>query len=133
PEDAPVLAPELELTGSPGTRAPHCWLDRDGERLSTIDLYFDDFVLLTGSRDSGWLEAADRAGKLLGVPVRGHVLAEGGDLRPEQGTFGAAHGVPEHGAVLVRPDAFVAWRTADSPATAEDALRAALAAATGRP
>ncbi|MET9262163.1 FAD-dependent monooxygenase [Amycolatopsis sp. NPDC004079] len=133
PEDARVLEPELELTGKPGTRAPHCWLERTGERLSTIDLYYDDFVLLTGSRDSGWLEAADRVGKLLGTPVRGHVLAEDGDLRTEPGTFAAAHGVPEHGAVLVRPDAFVAWRSDAGADTAEDALRAALAAATGRP
>ena len=38
---APVLTPRLELTGEPGTRAPHVWLDRAGERMSTVDLFWD--------------------------------------------------------------------------------------------
>jgi putative polyketide hydroxylase len=35
--DAP---PEgLDLTGRPGTRAPHVWVERDGARISTLDLF----------------------------------------------------------------------------------------------
>ncbi|MEU5025594.1 hypothetical protein [Streptomyces milbemycinicus] len=35
-------------SGEPGSRAPHLWVDRDGVRLSTLDLYERTCVLLTG-------------------------------------------------------------------------------------
>ena len=37
------------LTGQPGSRAPHVFLDRDGARLSTLDLFGRNFVLLAGT------------------------------------------------------------------------------------
>ncbi|MFD9963249.1 FAD-dependent monooxygenase [Amycolatopsis sp. NPDC058986] len=118
---APVLAPELDLSGDPGTRAPHLWLDRDGTRVSTIDLFWDEFVLLTGSRDSGWREAAERVAKQLSVPLRAYSVGTGGDLVPVDGDWAQAYGVSEQGAVLVRPDAFVAWRAAGK-VTDQDAV-----------
>ena len=35
PEDARPASAEHELTGQPGTRAPHVWLERDGR--ATLD------------------------------------------------------------------------------------------------
>jgi 2-polyprenyl-6-methoxyphenol hydroxylase-like FAD-dependent oxidoreductase len=119
--DAPVLAPELDLTGDPGTRAPHLWLDNAGVRVSTIDLFWAGFVLLTGSRGNGWAEAAQRVGKQLGVPLRAYTVAADGDLVPEA-DWSAAYGVTDGGAVLVRPDAFVAWRAPDRVADQDAAL-----------
>ena len=46
----------------PGGRAPHAWLERDGQRLSTIDLVGKDFVLLTSATGTAWREAAQRLG-----------------------------------------------------------------------
>jgi hypothetical protein len=45
-------------TARPGSRAPHVWLQRDGERISTIDLFDAAFTLMTGTSGRGWCEAA---------------------------------------------------------------------------
>ncbi|MFE0021555.1 FAD-dependent monooxygenase [Amycolatopsis sp. NPDC059021] len=130
--DADVLSPRLELTGQPGTRAPHLWLDRAGERISTIDLFWKDFVLLTGSDDNGWTGAAVEAAKRLDVPVRTHVIADDGELKPVDRSWPKVYGVGEDGAVLVRPDGFVAWRAHGATRGQAEVLTAALAKATGR-
>jgi putative polyketide hydroxylase len=114
---APVLPQGDILTGEPGTRAPHLWLERDGELISTIDLFWDEFVLLVGSWGSGWVEAAERVAKQMSVPVRAQVVAADGDLVPIDGNWTEVYGVSADGAVLVRPDAFVAWR---SPGPVDD-------------
>ena len=56
-DERPALMP-AELTGQPGTRAPHVWLERNGERLSTIDLFGCRYVLLTGADGGAWVDAA---------------------------------------------------------------------------
>jgi putative polyketide hydroxylase len=131
-DSIPILAPGGMLTGEPGTRAPHVWLEREGELISTIDLFWDEFVLLTGSPRSGWTEAAERAAKQLSVPVRTQVVAADGDLVPIDRNWTEAYGVTENGAVLVRPDAFVAWRSPGAAKDQDAALCQALARATGR-
>ncbi|WP_225731411.1 MULTISPECIES: FAD-dependent monooxygenase [unclassified Nocardia] len=100
-------------TGRPGTRAAHVVLMRDGREISTLDLFGPDFVLLTGS--DGWERAVDG----LGVVV--HRI--GVELIDVEGRWAEAYGVSESGAVLVRPDGFIAWRSRnaaadDAPATA---------------
>jgi 2-polyprenyl-6-methoxyphenol hydroxylase-like FAD-dependent oxidoreductase len=130
-DEAPTLSPRLELTGQPGTRAPHVWLERGGERISTVDLFSREFVLLTGRRGSGWAEAAERAAKELATPVRVHVIAADGDLTSVGGDWAHAYGVTADGAVLVRPDAFVAWRSAGPVPDQDAALSLALGRATG--
>ena len=111
-ENAPVLTPQLQLTGQPGTRAPHVELERDGGRLSTIDLFWDEYVLLTADR--AWAEAAERVAKQLITPLRVQLIAPDGDLRPVGRDWASSYGVQPDGAVLVRPDAMVAWRSSGS-------------------
>jgi len=130
-DKAPTLSPRLELTGQPGTRAPHVWVERDGERISTVDLFSREFVLLTGRKGLGWAEAAERAAKEFSTPVRVHVIAEDGDLIPVDRDWADAYGVTEDGAVLVRPDAFVAWRSAGHVPDQDAAVATALGRATG--
>ena len=84
----------------PGGRAPHAWLERKGERLSTIDLFGKGFALLTSAKANGWATAAERLG-IASHPLGGREWAE-------------AYGVDEDGAVLVRPDGYVGWRSATS-------------------
>ncbi|RSD19453.1 FAD-dependent oxidoreductase [Amycolatopsis eburnea] len=130
--DAPTLSPGLELAGEPGTRAPHVWLERDGARLSTIDLFWGGFVLLTASRGNGWVEAAERVAKQTGLPLEVHVV-DGRELTAVDRDWAAAYGVSADGAVLVRPDAFVAWRSAGKVADQDTVLAAALTRASGLP
>lgn len=123
-EDHRVLAPTLELSGQPGTRAPHVWLQHGRERISTLDLFWDSFVLLTGPAADRWVQAATEpavrqpAGR---TPVPLRVVQIGGrdGPTPVDRDWATAYGVKPDGAVLVRPDAFVAWRSvAPAPAPA---------------
>jgi hypothetical protein len=106
------------LAGQPGTRAPHIWLTRDGQRLSTIDLFGRDYVLLTGPDGSAWVDAAR---SVTDTGVEAYRIGRGGDLADVEGRWAAAYGVTDGGAVLVRPDGFVAWRSAE---VADDPARA---------
>ncbi len=111
--ERPVVPDDFELGGEPGSRAPHMWVRRDGARISTLDLYERSFVLLAGPEGGGWRRAAERASEELGVPVETYLVGDGPDhdLAPEpDADWASLHGTAEDGAVLVRPDGFVAWR-----------------------
>jgi len=107
-----VLTPGLSLTGQPGTRAPHVWLRRDGERISAIDLFSDAFVVLAGPDAEAWSDAAAAVAEDVDVPLRTYRI--GADLLEDGTDWARAYGVSRSGAVLIRPDGFVAWRTPGS-------------------
>jgi len=100
----PVMRHPREWTGQPGSRAPHVVLERDGRRLSTLDLYGRRFVLLTDAAGEGWRRAAEQVAPRLGMEL--DVLRVGGDLADVDGRWHDAHGIGAGGAVLVRPDGF---------------------------
>jgi hypothetical protein len=108
-------------TGRPGTRAPHVVLHRGDELLSTRDLFFAGFVLLT--EDPAWADAGQQVAAELGVPLAVHRI--GADLTDEDGTFRSSYGLSDGGAVLVRPDGVVGWRstTIADPAALDAAWR----------
>ncbi|UGS36400.1 FAD-dependent monooxygenase [Capillimicrobium parvum] len=118
--------------GRPGSRAPHVVLARDGVRLSTLDLFGQGYVLLAGPQGAAWRRAAAQAAAATEVPIDVHVAGAGADADVEDaaGRLPAAYGLERDGAALVRPDGFVAWRSAgavDGPAeTLERVLRSTL-------
>ena len=129
--DRPVVPEGVRLTGEPGSRAPHLWVRRAGERISTLDLYERSFVLLTDAADVAWRRAAARVGERLGVRLDafGIGTGPGGDLEPEAGDdWAEAHGTSSEGAVLVRPDGFVAWRAESGVEDADKALHEVMVA-----
>ncbi|MFJ5136473.1 FAD-dependent oxidoreductase [Streptomyces sp. NPDC088707] len=132
----PVVADGLRLTGEPGSRAPHVWLNRAGTRISTLDLYERSLVLLSAEDGAGgWHAAATRVGRQLSVPLDAYRIGDGPDaeLSPASDTdWAEAHGVTSDGAVLVRPDGFVAWRSEGVSADPGAALERALAALLSR-
>jgi 2-polyprenyl-6-methoxyphenol hydroxylase-like FAD-dependent oxidoreductase len=94
----------------PGRRAPHVWLERDGERVSTIDLFGTRFVLLTGPGGEAWQKAvAAVAGP--GRPELTAYMIGGDEITDPDGGWLTAYAIDPDGAVLVRPDGYVAWRT----------------------
>lgn len=97
------------LTGQPGTRAPHVVLDRDGERISTLDLFGRHPVLIAGLDGAGWQEAAQRTAKRLDLTLP--VYRIGAEVTETGRSWPEAFGVASDGAVLVRPDGFVCWRS----------------------
>jgi 2-polyprenyl-6-methoxyphenol hydroxylase-like FAD-dependent oxidoreductase len=136
PDDGADWEDPREPTGRPGFRAPHVPVRRNGTVLSTLDLVATDPVLFAGPGATGWVSAADQVARLLRVPLAVHRIGPAGDLDDPEGRFTRAYGIGADGAVLVRPDGFVAWRAAaPEPASAgagEVALGAALARALGR-
>jgi putative polyketide hydroxylase len=129
PQDGARPLRPAELAGQPGTRAPHFWVSGVSERagrISTIDLYGRGFVLLAGEDGEPWLAAAGRVAGRLGMPLDAYRLG----VELEGGDAARAHSLGPHGALLVRPDGFVAWRSdpalATVPVDAETALEQAL-------
>ncbi|WP_326816465.1 FAD-dependent monooxygenase [Streptomyces sp. NBC_01762] len=126
--EQPVVPRGLQLTGDPGSRAPHLWVRQSGERKSTLDLYERSFVLLCDGSDVAWRRAAVRVADRLSVRLDAFGIGSGSDLEPENGAdWAEAHGTTAEGAVLVRPDGFVAWRSAGSVPDPEATLHEVLA------
>jgi putative polyketide hydroxylase len=115
----------------PGCRAPHVWLERDGERISTIDLFGPRFVLLTGPRGHAWREAAAAQAAPSRPELVAYTIGGDGEVADPADTWQAAYGVEDDGAVLVRPDGQVAWRSRSGSGEATAVLRAALDAVLG--
>ncbi|MEU0566060.1 FAD-dependent monooxygenase [Nonomuraea sp. NPDC005983] len=92
-----VFADRLDLPARAGARAPHLWLDGAGVH----DLFVDEFVLLCDSAE--WADAA----AVQSMPVRAY-RADHAD------GWAARYG---RGAVLVRPDGYVAWRSSAPAST----------------
>ena len=140
PGRLPQAEEPSEPSGRPGTRAAHFPVVRDGRRQSSIDLYGRDFVLLCGAEADEWASAARGVAEESDVPLRAYRIAPepGGDGRPAAGTpedaeltdvdgrFVDLHGVTPRGAVLVRPDGFVAWRSREGVPDPGGVLRSVL-------
>jgi 2,4-dichlorophenol 6-monooxygenase len=98
----------LQATTRPGAKLPHVWLvDRGGHKQSTLDVTGGGLLsLLTGLSGTAWVEAAAK----LDLPwLRTVVIGEIGAADPYH-DWHRAREVHEAGAVLVRPDGYVAWR-----------------------
>jgi len=106
------LGKQYVATTRPGHRLPHAWLAHAGARVSTLDLAgaSRQFVLLTGAGGSAWHGAATRAFAARGVPLR-LVTVDGRDHLDAEGRWQALCGIGDGGALLVRPDNHVAWRS----------------------
>jgi 2-polyprenyl-6-methoxyphenol hydroxylase-like FAD-dependent oxidoreductase len=120
-----VHADPRTTRGLPGSRLPHYWLEKNGVRISTLDLT-GRWLLLAGPAGEQWSSAAATAAQSFAdLPVDSARI--GGDLADPAGRCAESLGISASGALLVRPDAFVAWRAETLPADPAGALRAALA------
>jgi putative polyketide hydroxylase len=93
-------------TAFPGSRAPHVWLKRGNDRVSTIELYGRTFVMMIGPEGREWRNAVPLH---LWKSVEIHQI--GVDLSDDADDFCAAYGIEKGGAVLIRPDGYVAFRS----------------------
>jgi hypothetical protein len=116
----------------PGSRAPHLWVELDGRRLSTLDLFGRGFVLLAAQNGADWCDAARKAASDYdGLELEAYCVG-GAELRLLSESFTDAYDVSETGAVIVRPDGFVTWRATSTSGEPAAAVAAALGAALGR-
>jgi 2,4-dichlorophenol 6-monooxygenase len=117
---------EFVPTARPGARLPHAWVSRAGGRASTLDLASSTgFTLIAGAAGDAWCAAAALARPPLVVLVLGR------DLPDPEGALAARLGLEPGGALLVRPDQHVAWRSAAAVHDPTGALRSALATVLG--
>jgi putative polyketide hydroxylase len=127
PDEIDLLDQPEKLTGQPGSRVPHLWVERQGQRISTLDLLDGHFVLLVGPDGAPWREAAPGAASSLGIDLVAYRLGSDGDLLDLENGWQTKMGVDASGAVLIRPDGFVAWRTSTLAANPELLLEQVLA------
>jgi hypothetical protein len=123
--DSGIHADPAQTRGMPGSRAPHIWLSRSGERVSTIHLT-SNYLLLAGSDGRGWIvAAAGAAAGFNGLALDAWCV--GTDLGDPEAGFLTTFGISSTGAVLVRPDGFVAWRSTAGSADCRKEIAEALA------
>jgi 2,4-dichlorophenol 6-monooxygenase len=120
----------------PGAPLPHAELeDPDGGRQPLMALVRPGRFLLVAAEDGApWCAAARRLAEESGIPLDavriGHI---DGDWRDPRCTWLRQRQIGRGGAVLVRPDRFVGWRSLDAVADPRAALAAALSTILARP
>lgn len=93
----------------PGQRAPHVWLRKNDDTLSTLDLFGPEFTLITGKDGSDWKDVAQSISNQFGLDIKSHSIGQ--EYEDFEDTFLQRYGIESDGAVLVRPDGWVAWRS----------------------
>jgi putative polyketide hydroxylase len=131
PVDVADPVTEYAQSARPGGRAPHVRLTRGAEQISTIDLFGAHFTLLAGRDGDSWRQAAQGINASW-PPVVAHGIGGSGELSDPDGNWHEVYGVEPDGAVLVRPDGYVAWRSRSKAANPQAALRAAIDGLLGR-
>jgi len=103
----------------PGAKLPHAWLvNQYGRRISTLDVVGrGKTTLITGISGRAWVEAVKR----MDLPWLDSVTV--GDLatRDLYRSWALVREVDEAGALLVRPDGYIAWRHAEAEWSEDDA------------
>ncbi|HLY48786.1 MAG TPA: FAD-dependent monooxygenase, partial [Solirubrobacteraceae bacterium] len=132
--EAPVPIDDVrvyEPSTRPGAPLPHAWVeDAEGNRRAIKELVAPGrFLLIAGERGAAWCEAAEQLALATGTPLDalriGHL---DGDLYDPRCAWLRQRGIESDGAILVRPDRFIAWR---APVASDNPL-AALADALGQ-
>jgi 2,4-dichlorophenol 6-monooxygenase len=91
-----------------GCGPPHCWLGREGRKVSTHDVVgkgrFAVLTGITGITGRAWADAARAAADKLGTAVEAVVIGPGCEHTDLYDDWARLREVAEDGCVLVRPD-----------------------------
>jgi 2,4-dichlorophenol 6-monooxygenase len=131
----PARDPELfyEMSTVPGSHLPHAWVGDSRTKLALMDLApYTEWTVITGIAGEAWAGAADKVGHELGIPLRTVVIGPGREVTDLYYDWAKLREVDEDGALLVRPDKHIAWRSMSMPDQPHAALRSAMAQILGR-
>ncbi len=118
------LLPDKYLpTTLPGSRAPHLDLIKNGKNISTLDLFEKEFVFLIGAEGESWRTAMNQIAATLPFPVVVYTIAPNGDLIDPNNSWHVTYNISANGAVLIRPDGHVYWRSLFMVENPESTLR----------
>jgi 2,4-dichlorophenol 6-monooxygenase len=107
----------------PGAKLPHAWITSGTRTVSTLDTVGKGrFTLLTGIGGETWVRAAEAQS----LDIATVVIGPGQEYDDPYGDWARLREVSEAGALLVRPDGYVAFRHADAAENAEQLLTDAL-------
>ena len=121
-DDGAITEDPRQMRGRPGTRLPHVVLDRGGAPVSSIDVVGLSFALCAGPDATGWADAAVTAARDAGVACP--VVSMGESCE--------AVGISPSGALLVRPDTVVAWRSVGAGPSPDTVMARVFEAMLGR-
>jgi 2,4-dichlorophenol 6-monooxygenase len=131
----PTRDPDLyyEASTVPGSHLPHAWVGDNTTKHAMMDLApYDRFTLISGIAGEAWEDAAEKVSHELGVPVEAVIIGPGRPVTDLYYDWSKLREVEEGGALLVRPDKHIAWRSHTLPADPGSELRAALSQVLGR-
>ncbi|OAL00750.1 hypothetical protein IQ06DRAFT_148582 [Phaeosphaeriaceae sp. SRC1lsM3a] len=117
-EEGKLVTTKYVPTTIPGHHMPHVWLRKGGKVISTRDLLkLDAFVLFTADH-AAW-------GTVESEMVS--IIVVGGEWQDVENRWETVSGVGTHGAVLVRPDGIVGWRSKTGKGNTADEMATVLA------
>ncbi|GAA1888731.1 FAD-dependent oxidoreductase [Williamsia serinedens] len=118
---------------SPGAHLPHAWVGDNTRRMAMMDLApYSRWTLITGLTGGAWADAATAVAGELGVPLEAVVIGPGCAVTDLYYDWAKLREVDESGAILVRPDKHIAWRSHDLPDDPTAALSSAMRTVLGR-
>jgi 2,4-dichlorophenol 6-monooxygenase len=137
----PVRIDEMRLyqpNTRPGHPLPHAWVERSGERMALRSLIHDGhFALLAGEQGHAWVDAANELAQRRGIRLRAARVGLGAvDYVDVRLAWVKQREISSSGAVLVRPDGHIAFRSMDAvedPVGALDAVFAEILDAERQP
>jgi 2-polyprenyl-6-methoxyphenol hydroxylase-like FAD-dependent oxidoreductase len=130
----------------PGTRAPHVELFINNKLGSILDLYGQKFVLVTSHHGKDWGKVVKKLESELDIEFDFKVIAPPGSedvyvelpihrekiSSPFSLPFSEAYGISPNGAVLVRPDGYVAWKEKSFGSKSESRMKEAMSRILGK-
>lgn len=114
------LLKEQVISTHPGHHLPHVWIVKNGQspRTSTLDVCgHGAYTILTGIGGNLWRQYSETVQDARpGLKINVVSIGWDQDYMDAYMDWGKVRGVEDEGAVLVRPDHFVAWRCKKLPA-----------------
>jgi 2,4-dichlorophenol 6-monooxygenase len=135
PEEYDPLGQTYVPSTRPGSRLPHAWIEVLDRKMGTHDVAGRDggFALFTDDDGEDWISAATRFATITGIAIS---TAQFGPLSHHfkdcDDVWANVKGIKRGGALLVRPDNIVAWRSLHKSRTGGRELTQALEILFGR-
>ena len=129
PFPEPTRDPEVYYhpTTHPGAYLPHAWVELDRKSVSTLDAAGNGkFCLIVGIGGEPWVKAAAAVSLELGVELPVVAIGYKCEYDDVLGHWSRVREIDDRGALLVRPDRYIAWRSFTRPSSPREALRDAL-------